>query len=289
MTSITPYSSLNSWSYLQIILLCIHSHIICLFWGCLAQDMNSFVKGQRRGCSSGMRLGPFCAYFTCHVLLQCLRPVYVSYSRLQHQSTGGSHTSAPSQRLRRVHRATTARLLRLNYIYVHIIHLHSWNVEHGIPLCTFQYTIPLVWHRNCISMVFLIKFHHEGIFPTPRNGPRSASYGPSGPTSCGPLTEWGMERSLVRRRHSSACRQIAQSQVTVLSGCITPSCIFMPFQAWFLFMVLIHNAFVVYLLSHSTHPSWILFQVLHHEAVQVEGKRSSRGCSLTNFTAMSYI
>jgi len=171
--------------------------------------MNSFVKGQQRDCSPRMRLGTFYvlvlhAMFWCNVwdLYMC------SYSRLQHQSTGGSLTPAPSQRLRRVHRATTARLLSYYYVHVHIIPLHSWNGEHVNPLCIIQYTIPLVCYRDWIFMVLDKEIHHECIFPVQGvilacefMDPKSSqykewpAYGPSGSTSDGPLTLCGLKGS----------------------------------------------------------------------------------------------
>jgi hypothetical protein len=43
------------------------------------------------------------------------------------------------------------------------------------------------------------------------------------------------------------------------------------------------HAYVVYLLSLWTHPLWALFQVHHFDILQVDGRRSSRGCALTNY------
>jgi hypothetical protein len=40
--------------------------------------------------------------------------------------------------------------------------------------------------------------------------------------------------------------------------------------------------YVVYLVSLSTHPLWVLFHVLIWETLQVDGRRNSYGCSRAN-------
>lgn len=87
----------------------------------------------------------------------------------------GSLAPPPSQRLRRVHQATTARLFPQYDVHIHIVLLHSWNGEHVIPWCIFQYTIPLVCVRGLFFLVLPDKNPSWVNLPNLRSDPRFAS------------------------------------------------------------------------------------------------------------------
>ena len=118
------------------------------------------------------------------------------YSRLQQQSTGGSPAPPPSQRLRRVHRATTDLLFPLHYIHVHIVISYSCNGDHDNPWCIIQCIILLACGRDLIFMLLDTKSIMSVFFPIQGTILALRVFGPSGPASCyGPLTEWDRNES----------------------------------------------------------------------------------------------
>ena len=228
----------------------------------LSSRYEFFCEWTARGCSLRTRLGPFYvlaiyAVFGCSVwdLYMC------SYSRLQSQSTGDSLTPPTSQRLRRVHRATIDKLNSSNCTLAHFVLLHSWNSRHAIPLCIFQYTIPLVCDRDWVFMVLDRKIHMGESSKFKEWSSLLRVYGPSGPSSCmvlSPCVRWkGFGWDVVPP--SFAGSSLKRSSWFYLA-------------AWFLHAYLCcssmnlyllssaSSAYAVYSLSLSTHPSWICFR-----------------------------
>ena len=135
------------------------------------------------------------------------------YSRLQQQSTGGSLAPPPSQRLRRVHRATTDLLFPLHYIHVHIVISYSCNGEHDNPWCIIQCIILLACGRDLICMLLDTKSIMSVFFPIQGTILALRVFGPPGPASCMVLSLSEMEMSLGETSPLLSLPAVAQSQV----------------------------------------------------------------------------